>query len=194
MKKRDVILDFTSLLDVTLIVIFFFVIFSHLDTEDNRAKTEAKVSELETAIEEAEEREAEAEELIRQLEKEIEIVRDSDERQASNVEEILQYGKSGNIKLVLCMNEENWTIRVNCKEEMIAEIGLDADIGEELKVAIQKAGYSSEDTIFCDFVFDGLVPGTARAHRQITKGLDEVEEEYNYLYYSETDLSIGEEE
>ena len=34
MKKRDVILDFTSLLDVTLIVIFFFVIFSHLDTED----------------------------------------------------------------------------------------------------------------------------------------------------------------
>ena len=60
MKKRDVILDFTSLLDVTLIVIFFFVIFSHLDTEDNRAKTEAKVAELETAIEEAEEREAAA--------------------------------------------------------------------------------------------------------------------------------------
>ena len=71
MKKRDVILDFTSLLDVTLIVIFFFVIFSHLDTEDNRAKTEAKVAELETAIEEAEEREASAEELITQLEKEI---------------------------------------------------------------------------------------------------------------------------
>lgn len=100
MKKRDVILDFTSLLDVTLIVIFFFVIFSHLDTEDNRAKTEAKVAELETAIEEAEEREASAEELITQLEKEIDIVRDSSARQASNIEEMLKYGKSGNIKII----------------------------------------------------------------------------------------------
>ena len=36
MKKRDVILDFTSLLDVTLIVIFFFVLFSHLDSEENK--------------------------------------------------------------------------------------------------------------------------------------------------------------
>lgn len=193
MKKRDVILDFTSLLDVTLIVIFFFVIFSHLDTEENRARTEAKVAELETAIEEAEEREASAEELIAQLEKEIDIVRDSSERQASNVEEILEYGKSGNIKIILLMQDGGWLIRVNCKEEVLAEISSDSDVGTELIAAIESAGYSEEDTIFCDFVFDGSLPGTASAYRKITKGLDDVEEIYRYLYYSETDLSIGEE-
>ena len=40
MKKRNVILDFTSLLDVTLIVIFFFVMFSYLDIKENRVKAE----------------------------------------------------------------------------------------------------------------------------------------------------------
>lgn len=193
MKKRDVILDFTSLLDVTLIVIFFFVIFSHLDTEDNRAKTEAKVAELETAIEEAEEREASAEELITQLEKEIDIVRDSSARQASNIEEMLKYGKSGNIKIILVMQDGGWILRVNCKEEVLTEITSDKDIGAELKAAIIAAGYSEKDTIFCDLVFDGLLPGTASAYRKISKGLDDVEEIYRYLYYSETDLSIGEE-
>ena len=193
MKKRDVILDFTSLLDVTLIVIFFFVISSHLDTEDNRAKTEAKVAELETAIEEAEEREASAEELITQLEKEIDIVRDSSARQASNIEEMLKYGKSGNIKIILVMQDGGWILRVNCKEEVLTEITSDKDIGAELKAAIIAAGYSEKDTIFCDLVFDGSLPGTASAYRKISKGLDDVEEIYRYLYYSETDLSIGEE-
>lgn len=56
---------------------------------------------METAIEEAEEREASAEELITQLEKEIDIVRDSSARQASNIEEMLKYGKSGNLILHL---------------------------------------------------------------------------------------------
>ena len=193
MKKRDVILDFTSLLDVTLIVIFFFVIFSHLDTEDNRAKTEAKVAELETAIEEAEEREASAEELITQLEKEIDIVRDSSARQASNIEEMLKYGKSGNIKIILVKQDGGWILRVNCKEEVLTEITSDKDIGAELKAAIIAAGYSEKDTIFCDLVFDGSLTGTASAYRKISKGLDDVEEIYRYLYYSETDLSIGEE-
>lgn len=193
MKKRDIILDFTSLLDVTLIVIFFFVIFSHLDTEENRVKTETKVAELEMAIEEAEEREANAEELIAQLEKEIEIVRNSSERQASNIEEILKYGKSGNIKIILIMQENGWIIRINCKEDVITEIDSNTNIGKELSSAIQKAGYEVEDTVFCDFVFDGSLPGTASAYKKITRALNSVEKEYKFLYYSETDLSIGEE-
>lgn len=193
MRKRDIILDFTSLLDVTLIIIFFFVIFSHLDTEENRAKTEAKVAELEMAIEQVEEREANVEQLITQLEKEIAIVRDLSERQASNIEEILKYGKSGNIKIILVMQQNGWIIRINCKETVITEIDSNANIREELLSAIKKAGYEVEDTIFCDFVFDGLLPGTASAYRKITKVLDLVKEKYKFLYYSETDLSIGEE-
>ena len=112
MKKRDIILDFTSLLDITLIVIFFFVLFSHLDSEENKAITEAKVKELEIAIEKADAKEANAAELVEQLEQEIRIVREVDERQAANVEELLSYQKSGNIKMILVMQENGWILRV----------------------------------------------------------------------------------
>lgn len=193
MKKRDIILDFTSLLDITLIVIFFFVLFSHLDSEENKAITEAKVKELEIAIEKADAREANAEELVEQLEQEIQIVREADERQAANVEELLAYRKSENLKMILVMQENGWILRIFSKQSMIAEINTQAQIGEQLLHAIQAAGYDVENTILCDFIFDGLLPGTASAYRTITKGMHLVEKEYPFLYYSETDLSIGEE-
>ena len=193
MKKRDIILDFTSLLDITLIVIFFFVLFSHLDSEEKKAITEAKVKELATAIEKADAREANAEELVKQLEQEIQIVREADERQAANVEGLLSYRKSGNIKMILIMQENGWLVRVQSKQSVVAELDAHAQIGEQLIAAIQAAGYDVEDTILCDFIFDGLLPGTASAYRTITKGLHFVEKEYPFLYYSETDLSIGEE-
>lgn len=193
MKIREIFLDFTSLLDVTLIVIFFFVIFSHLDGEENRAKTEAKVSEMEVAIDAAEDREALALELGVQLENDLQIVRDVDERQAETAEGLMEYAKNGNVKMILAMQEEGWKLRLNHKEESVAEILFDADIGAELGNTLQKLGYDEKDTIFCDFVFDGSLPGTASAYRKITRGLDTVMEQYRYLYYSETDLSIGEE-
>ena len=34
MKKRQIILDFTSLLDVIMIILFFFIIFSSLETDN----------------------------------------------------------------------------------------------------------------------------------------------------------------
>lgn len=34
MKKRQINLDFTSLLDVIMIILFFFIIFSNLETGD----------------------------------------------------------------------------------------------------------------------------------------------------------------
>ena len=104
MKKRDVILDFTSLLDVTLIVIFFFVLFSHLDGQVNKLKTEKKIQELETAIQKAEAREADADELVIQFDKELSIVRDNSERQASNILELINYNRNQNLKIILDMN------------------------------------------------------------------------------------------
>lgn len=193
MRKRDVILDFTSLLDVTLIIIFFFVLFSHFESEENKAATEAKMNELEVAVQEAEDREAVANDIIEQLEKEISLVRDSNERQASNIEEMIEYGRSGNIKILLKMRETGGIIQICSKNEVIKEIGLESAVGNEILNAIKTAGYGVDDTVFCDFVFNGSEPGTASAYRKITKGFDEVKDTFNHLYYSETDLSVGEE-
>ena len=94
MKKRDIILDFTSLLDVTLIVIFFFVLFSHLDGQANKARTDEKIQELETAVQQAETREAKALELEEKLQKEIATVKESNKRQGSNINELISFIRS----------------------------------------------------------------------------------------------------
>lgn len=191
MKKRDVILDFTSLLDVTLIVIFFFVLFSHLDSQENKSRTDTKVQELEVAIQNAEDREAEADALAKQLESEILIVKEHSNRQASNVSEILEFNRSENIKIILDMNSDNWSLRIIKGDSVVSIIDGSDDIGTGLKHALADAGYKNTSTIFCDLIFDGSLPGTASAYRKIKNCMDDVSKEYKYFYSSETDLSIG---
>ena len=194
MKKKDLILDFTSLLDVTLIVIFFFVLFSHLDSQENKARTEEKVQELETAIQEADKTREQYEELVARLEQEIEIVKAESERRGNNLDEMLDYKNNQNLKIILDMKTGGWGIRVIHDEEMVAYLEKSSNIAAQLMSALKNAGYDSESTIFCDLVFDGTSPGTRSAYKDIHDCITEVSRTYRYMYVSETDLSIGEEQ
>lgn len=167
-KKKNIILDFTSLLDVTLIIIFFFVVFSHMEAEENKELLNEKTNELES-------------------------IKEQDNRQQANNEAILEYVQGANIKIILDVeDEEDWIIRILHKGKVISEFKKKDDIGKSIKETLADAGYKDDDTIFCDFVFDGSLPKTASAYKKITKGIREVKEEYRYLYFSETDLSVGE--
>lgn len=193
MKKKDILLDFTSLLDVTLILIFFFVIFSHFDNVQSTAQIEDKESQLQSQINDAAERESQAQELKEQLEYEIGIVQDADDRAKDNVEEILEFTKGTNLKLILEMQDGKWTLVVSSKNEVISRIAAGDDVEARLADALESADYAYGDTILCDFVYNGSQAGTVSAYRKITKAMESVQEEYKYLYYSETDLSVGEE-
>ena len=194
MKKRDLILDFTSLLDVTLIVIFFFVLFSHLDMEANKAKTEEEIKKYEYATEEANNREEEASNLVSQLEEEIEIVKNVNARTASNVTEILNFNRNDNLKVILDMSNGSWSIRVIRDGELIGRVSKSSDISSELLTMIQTTGIKKDQTILCDFSFDGSEPGTRSAYNAISDAFVKLKKEYHNLYISETDLSIGKEE
>ena len=193
MKKKDILLDFTSLLDVTLILIFFFVIFSHFDNVQSTAQIEDKESQLQSQINDAAERESQAQELKEQLEYEIGIVQNADDRAKDNVEEILEFTKGTNLKLILEMQDGKWTLVVSSKNEVISRIAAGDDVEARLADALESADYAYGDTILCDFVYNGSQAGTVSAYRKITKAMEAVQEEYKYLYYSETDLSVGEE-
>ena len=193
MKKKDILLDFTSLLDVTLILIFFFVIFSHFDNVQSTAQIEDKESKLESQINDAAERESQAQELKEQLEYEIGIVQNADDRAKDNVEEILEFTKGTNLKLILEMQDGKWTLVVSSKNEVISRIAAGDDVEARLADALESADYAYGDTILCDFVYNGSQAGTVSAYRKITKAMEAIQEEYKYLYYSETDLSVGEE-
>ena len=133
MKKRDILLDFTSLLDVTLILIFFFVIFSHMDNAQNTAKTEEKEAELESQLNDAAERESQAKDLMEKLEYELGIVENADDRAKDNVEEILEFTKGTNLKLILEMQDGKWTLIVSGKNEAISRITASDNVASELK-------------------------------------------------------------
>ena len=193
MKKKDILLDFTSLLDVTLILIFFFVIFSHFDNAQSTAQLEDKKSQLQSQINDASERESQAQELKEQLEYEIGIVQNADDRAKDNVEEILEFTKGTNLKLILEMQDGKWTLVVSSKNEVISRIAAGDDVEARLADALESSDYAYGDTILCDFVYNGSQAGTVSAYRKITKAMEAIQEEYKYLYYSETDLSVGEE-
>ena len=191
MKTRDIFLDFTALLDVTLIVIFFFVLFSHLENEENKMLVDEKVNEYETAIKEVNDREETANDLIKQLEQELEIIRNSDERQAEDAQAILEYRAGKNLKMVLDLEEESFVVYINKNKENIAKININSNLSTELLKAMENTGYMKEDTIFCDIVFDGLNKGSNKAYQIMMDALDDMQNKFPNMYYSITNVSIG---
>ena len=67
-RRKEAVLDFTSLLDIVLIILFFFILFSYMETGEAREKAEAAVSEAAAISETADRREAEAEYKIKEAE------------------------------------------------------------------------------------------------------------------------------
>lgn len=205
MKKKDIFLDFTSLLDVTLIVIFFFVIFNNLDNQankevmDSRVKelesiTEQKILELEAAIEDAGYSKAEAEKIISEYKNDLEVVKEANNRLAANLSEINNFQNSKNIKLVLDARNKQWSVKVIIGDELITTVIEGDSFYEDFEEAFAMAGYSEDDTIFCDFIFDGNAASTNRAVDRVQRGLTKVKGRYTHLYTSVTDISIGGEE
>ena len=192
MKNKDIFLDFTSLLDVTLIIIFFFVIFSHFENIDNTEKTDAALKEMDAAIAEAELREQEASELADQLAQELELVKESDANNASVLEALIEYSRGANLKLILEAEKLSWTLIVSRENVVIAEIAKGSDVEAELRKLLQKTGYTEKDILLCDLIYNATDPGTASAYRMIFRAIQNVKDTYTHLFISETDLSIGE--
>lgn len=238
--KKEIFLDFTSLLDVTLIVIFFFVLFSRLDYQEQVDKLEAAeqvaientqiaeerkkeleqekidleneyndknenlqkhflekeqglLEEIEKAKNAIAEKETELDELRSQLQNDLSIVRESNERQAADTSEILNYSKGGNLKIILDIkNGSEWSARITKSGEYIDTISSSDDVFETLEKVFEKTDYAYDDTIFCDFIFNSTLAGSNKAVRLIKRGLNYMGESYKHLYVSDTDLSIGE--
>lgn len=186
MKRRDIVLDFTSLLDIILIILFFFILFSHMEVADSRATAEAQMAKAQSMHEKAEG-------LAEQLEDELEMIRQTDPRRADNAQAMLEFGRSQNVKLILTTEDGSWELNILCNDEVVSKVPADSDIGAGIIAALEKSGYSPDNTLFCEFVLNGSEAGTASAYRAVNKAIKTVRETYRNLYFSETDLSIVEE-
>ena len=114
MKKRQIILDFTSLLDVIMIILFFFIIFSNLETDNLKKDLEDKQQQVSAELEEAKAKNDKADELLgeaqeknEQADKRLEEADSAVDRSGENTDAIMDFSENKNLKLHLDMSGEN---------------------------------------------------------------------------------------
>lgn len=200
MKKRQIILDFTSLLDVIMIILFFFIIFSNLETDNLRKDLEDKQQQVSSELEEAKAKNDKANELLgeaqeknEQTDKRMEEANSAVDRSGDNADAIMDFSENKNLKLHLDMSgESGWTLKFAKGEEIIKEVPK-ADISEmtdEVRALFAEQGYTADNTILIEFSYDATENGTTSAYLDTMKIITAMKNEYEHLFYSETDVSV----
>ena len=200
MKKRQINLDFTSLLDVIMIILFFFIIFSSLETDNLKKDLEDKQQQVSAELEEAKAKNNKADELLgeaqkknEQADKRLEEVNSAVDRSGDNADAIMDFSENKNLKLHLDMNGENgWTLKFAKGEEIVKEIPK-ADISVmtgEVRELFKEQGYKADNTILIAFSYDATENGTTSAYLDTMKIINTLKNEYEHLFYSETDVSV----
>ena len=201
MNKREIILDFTSLLDVIMIILFFFILFSHIETADAKlalqkaqeradslsAEAEQKIEAADDLLSELEEKEKSAEEKLREADL-------AGERQGQNVSGIMDFSKNINIRIVLNVEQENdsWNLGIYRGDDLLSQIEGDSDakkMSDEFSDLISDIGYTSDNTLLCIFVYDGGKSGTRRPFLTTEKMLEELQKQYEHFFYSKINLN-----
>ena len=174
MKFREIILDFTSLLDVIMIILFWFVL-----NYQNQAKQQITQAEqaAAAAVAQAEAQQEQADALAEQAQQAIAIMEEGNPAQAENNKAIIEFANNENISLNLCPEEEGWYLKV-CKGEN--QIGKISDrnpkgISSQLKKIFEEQGYAPDATMLCIFNYDGYAAGSDEAYAVVTQALREIQ-------------------
>lgn len=191
-KTKDIIIDFTSLLDVTMIILFFFILFSFKETEQVKSQSNEAVERAETMMQEAEKQQKEALKLNEEASKKLAELKESDLRGAENIQAIMDYSQGKTVRFFLDMNDSGWNLDVYFNDNCIQSIekGNKEVISEKVMELLTQLQYVPENTILCQFVYDSEKPGTHSAYKAINGMLQLIQNQYEHLYWEETDLSI----
>ena len=191
MKRiREIILDFTPLLDVTLIILFYFILFSHMGAAQAQQKADRERADAAAAQTAAAQHMEEAEQLMQQAEFERRVLAEAGGNGAMLEQAVEEYAAGRNIKLLLTMNGKSWTLRVRRgnARDTLAELHSAEDLSM-LTAALRKAEYQKDDIILCELIYDADEDGTNQAYQDVRQILEQVREAFPHIYISETDLS-----
>ncbi len=202
MGKKEIILDFTSLLDIMMIILFFFILFSHVETESEKIALQEMKEQAEQILSEAEQRLGEADNMAAEAEKKEALAEEklaeaelAEERAGQNADGIIEFSRGTNIRIRLQMKEEkNWSLMVYQGDELLSEIEKSSaqEMTENIFNIITEAGYSEEDTLLCEFIFNGTESGTNSAYHTVNNMFELLKNEYGHFFYSMIDLSVFE--
>ena len=193
-KRREIILDFTSLLDVIMILLFFFILFSRIETIDAKSAAEQAQAQALAAAQEAETVRQEAEAARDAAYDLLDRAGNPKDSAAANLAGIDEFERGENLRLVLRMAQKSWNLEVFCEDTQLAEIARDstADMAASLSEILKQQGYTPDDALLCIFLYDGAQGGTAAAYREIHALFGQIRETYRYFYVTELDSSVYE--
>lgn len=204
MNKREIILDFTSLLDVIMIILFFFILFSHIEAIDAIGEKEKMQAEHGQVMEEAERIKSDAEELLADAETKnaraeelLSEVKQSDSRSAYNIKGIDEFSRGLNLRMNLNMNSNSgvWELDIFCGDEFLDSIIKDTpeNMKQKFSDIVTENGYTEEDTILCVFTYNASESGTRSAYKAIAEMSELFKADYQHFFISEVDISIEKE-
>ncbi len=190
MKVREIILDFTSLLDVVMIILFFFVLYSSLDAEN--AAEKAKAAEA-SYTEMQEQNEKEQQEWREKADEEWDRILSADASAGKNQQALSAYNEGKGITFNLHEVEKGdvWTLSVLADGKRIGKISSDdaCQLRGKLKEMLEKAGYGTEDVVIATLTFNGNDYGTEAAVPKVENAVMGIQREYKNLYFTTINIS-----
>lgn len=200
MKIKELILDFTPLLDITMIILFWFV----LNYQDQAADIKQKADE---AAAEATSLSAELEEQIEsnriemdkwrlEAEQQLENIRKADRDAAENMQALLDHLNGESIVMDLVIHSAaEWSLTVRNGDSVIGSTGSDSGISvtapgihdklaKEIVGILDAAGTDSSKTMICTVLYDGDSLYSGRAKAELESALTDVRRTYKKMYCS----------
>lgn len=181
MKIREIILDFTSLLDVIMIILFFFVLYSTIDTDKitNQAK-EAEQNYNNLIVKQ--------QEINDEAEKELERIKSADENAVANQKALNAFEKGDyfTFSLDVLNKSDNWTLKISFGDKLLGKINSNEtnDLKKSIIEKLETKILNRDEKYLCIFTFNGEQFGSAKAFRAVNEVIEGIQREYPNLYIS----------
>lgn len=186
---KELLLDFTPLLDVTMILLFFFVLFSRIGMDGIRQEAAQNLQDAKAMHTEAVQMMSDAEALQADADEQLAILAEADTRAAEAAEAMIAFSRGENYRLRLKMETDGWVLRIYQGKKIVGALTDSKTFTEDLNESLDRAGWKNADTLLCEFCYEAADPGSRAAYRRVSSALKEIRKQYPHVYISEIDLS-----
>jgi len=200
MKIKELILDFTPLLDITMILLFWFILSSHDQAVTIQQEADEKTAEASSLSQELEEQielsRQEMEEWRIEAQQELDIIREADSDAADNMQALLDHLEGKSIVMDLeIQSAADWRLSVRSGDTVLGTAGSENgmsitapgthnELSKEIVSILKGSGADPSQSMICTVLYDGDSLYSGRAKAALESALTDVRRTYKKMYCS----------
>lgn len=185
MKPRDIVLDFTSLLDIIMIILFWFIIQSQNAVEEAKSDASEAKSNAEQIIEDYNDK-------LDQLDKEWEDAHNANAHAADNQHVLNNFEKGLYLRFDLVKNnQDRWILKVSQDTSFLFEVDLDVgELDAMISGKLVENDIGKNDVIIGLFTFDGNEEDSNLYVSKVKKSLGKLSRSsFTNMYIADNNIS-----